>query len=184
MAVIASSIAALMIFGAAPPLSAARPATAEPLLGNCHMGSCSYSREIRRAIMRETPAGRLFRVTLLGGEQGEAGDDGPSEDAPIVWNREPHDIFVFCSTRLPAVMMRLPGRRTLQTDLLDLGGPEAITTILVSSANIYMEICHGLRDRDLADETAGLGYRPIPPALLNRGIDIERPEEIFSFVRD
>jgi len=181
---IASTIAALMTFaaGAAAP-AAPSPAPAEPLLGNCHMDSCSYSREIRRETLRETPAGRLLRVTLLGGEQSEAGDDGPGEDAPIVWNRAPHDIFVFCSTRLPAVMMRVAGHRTLQTDLLDLGGPEAVTTILVSSANLYMDICHGLRDRELSEETAGLGYRPIPPALLESGIDIERPEEIFDFVR-
>ena len=174
---------------AAPqPAPAVTPAAAsapmgEPMLGNCNMDVCSYSRLVRRETLRETPAGRLVKATLLGGAQGDPSDAGPSEDAPIVWNRAPHDIFVFCSTRLPAVMMRVAGRRTLQTDLLDLGGPEAITDLLISSANLYMDICHGLRDRTLSEETAGLGYRPIAPALLESGIDIERPEEIFDFVR-
>jgi hypothetical protein len=174
---------------AAPqPVPAPTPAVAnapmgEPLLGNCHMDTCSYSRLVRRETLRESPAGRLLKVTLLGGTQGDASDAGPDDDAPILWDREPHDIFVFCSTRLPAVMMRVAGRRTLQTDLLDLGGREAISDLLVSSANLYMEVCHGLRDRDLAVETAGLGYRPIPRALLDSGIDIESPEEIFNFAR-
>jgi hypothetical protein len=184
MAMIAGSITVLMMLATgavAPP--ATNRASAEPLLGNCHMDSCSYSREIGRETLRETPAGRLLRVTLLGGEQGEAGDDGPSEEAPIVWDREPHDIFVFCSTRLPAVMLRVPHQRALQTDLLDLAGPSAISDLLISSANLYMQICHGLRDRDLSEEIAGLGYHPIAPALLDSGIDIERPEEIFGFVR-
>ena len=48
-----------------------------------------------------------------------ASDAGPDEEAPIVWNRAPHDVFIFCSTRLPAVMMRVEGQRNLQTDLLD-----------------------------------------------------------------
>lgn len=182
MTMIASTIAALMTL-AAGPLAASSPADAEPLLGNCRMDSCSFSREISRETLRETRAGRLLRVTLLGGEQGEASDAGPDDEAPIVWNRAPHDIFVFCSTRLPAVMMRVAGQHSLQVDLLDLGGPEAITNILVSSANLYMDICHGLRGRELSEETAGLGYRPIAPALLESGIGIERPEEIFNFVR-
>jgi hypothetical protein len=166
-----------------PPPATSSAAMGEPMLGNCHMDTCSYSRLVRRETLRESPAGRLLKVTLLGGTQGDASDAGPDGDAPIVWDREPHDIFVFCSTRLPAVMMRVAGRRTLQTDLLDLGGREAISDLLVSSANLYMEVCHGLRDRDLAVETAGLGYRPIPRALLDRGIDIASPEEILNFAR-
>lgn len=174
---------------AAPqPVPAPTPAVAnapmgEPLLGNCHMDTCSYSRLVRRETLRESPAGRLLKVTLLGGTQGDASDAGPDDDAPIVWNRAPHDIFVFCSTRLPAVMMRVAGRRNLQTDLLDFVSPDAITDVLTSSANLYMDICHGQRDRTLSEETAGLGYRPIPRALLDSGIDIERPEEIFNLAR-
>ena len=173
--------AAQLAPAAIPPAS--NPATGEPLLGNCHMDSCSYSRLVRRETVRESPAGRLLRITLLGGTQGEAGDDGPDEDAPIIWDRDPHDVFIFCSTRLPAVMMRVAGQRTLQTDLLDLGGRNAISDVLIGSANLYMDVCHGLRDRDLSEESAGLGYRPIPQALLDGGIAIERPEEIFDFAR-
>ena len=173
---------------ATPPATAATPPAAngpmgEPLLGNCHMDICSYSRLVRRETLRESPAGRLLKVTLLGGTQGEAGDSGPDDEAPIVWNRAPHDIFVFCSTRLPAVMMRVARRRALQTDLLDFVSPDAITDVLISSANLYMDICHGQRGRELSEETAGLGYRPIPQGLRDSGIDIERPEEIFNFAR-
>jgi Short C-terminal domain len=187
------------VAAAARPANSARPAAAqsaaaaipraasaamgEPLLGNCQMDSCSYSRLVRRETVRESPVGRLLRVTLLGGTQGEAGDDGPDGDAPIMWDREPHDVFIFCSTRLPAVMMRVAGQRTLQTDLIDLGGRDAISDVLISSANLYMDVCHGLRDRDLSEESAGLGYRPIPRALLDGRIAIERPEEIFGFAR-
>lgn len=177
----AIAVAGLSLAGAAPPV-AAGPPMGEPMLGTCHMDICSYSREVRRETLREAPSGRLLRVALLGGEQGDAGDDGPDESAPIVWDRRPHDIFVLCSTRLPAVMMRVAGQRTLQTDLLDFVGPSGIAQALMSSANLYMDICHRVRDEDWAEAAPRLGYRPLPEALQESGIDLARPEDIFGYV--
>lgn len=180
---LALAVAAPQPSPAATP-AAVTPAVGEPMLGNCHMDICSFSREVRRETVRETPAGRLLRVTLLGGSQSGASDAGPAdEDVPIIWQRQPHDIFVFCSTALPAVMMRVDGRRTLQSDILDLVGPTGIPQDLVTSANIYMRICHGVDGFDALEGGTHLGYHPLPTALVERGIDIERPEDIFNYAR-
>jgi hypothetical protein len=168
---------------AAPAPAATAAPVREPLLGNCHMDTCSYSREVGRETVREAPSGRLLRVSLLGGTQGDAGDDGPSDDAPIIWDRQPHDIFVFCSTALPAVMLPIAGQRLLQTDLLDFLGPDGIPDVLTTSANLYFDICHGIRGREWADVAPGLGYHPLAPALVESGIDIARPEDIFAHAR-
>ena len=52
--------------------------------------------------------------------------------------RQPHELFIFCSSRLPAVI--LPDSGHLQVDILDfVAGPPPV---LESSASLYVRTCH------------------------------------------
>ena len=156
------------------------PVAAEPLAGRCHMGECSWSRELGRETVRETPDGRLLRLRLLGGgsvmtEEGDY-ESAYDERRRIEWNDEPHEVFVFCSTRLPAVLFEIDGG--LQVDVLDF--VEGNPGYLESSSNLYIATCHGRAALEETDFAARHGYRSPPPV---RELELPRPEEIFDRLR-
>ena len=70
-------------------LAAAAPAQA-PQLNSCHGGTCSWSITRGRALVRQDATGSLYRLSLLGGSAREGSNH-------IRWNRQPHDLFIFCS---------------------------------------------------------------------------------------
>src|SRR5438067_9045165 len=77
---------------------------AKPEVGRCHGDSCSWSLTKDRTVVKQDASGTLVRLALLGGTSNNT--DGDSEKAHIRWNSKAHEVFVFCSARLPAVIMK------------------------------------------------------------------------------
>ena len=148
----------------------ATPSTpARPELNSCHGGECSWSITQSRAIVRQDAAGILYRLSLLGGSAREGSNR-------IRWNRLPHALFIFCSPRLPAVI--LPDQGRLQVDILDfVAGPPPY---LESSASLYMRTCHPGEDMTADGFAARHGYQAQDA---EREINLSRPEDIFRYAR-
>jgi hypothetical protein len=148
----------------------APPAVGAPLLGSCHGGECSWSRTESRAVVRQEASGILYRLSVLGGSAPEG------EDAAVSWQGQPHDVFVFCSPRLPAVI--LPVDHGLQVDVLDfVAGP---SEAYESSANLYADTCHAGEDWESAGFANRHGYQAQDA---EREIHLSRPEDIFQAIR-
>lgn len=150
--------------------AAAAPVAATPSVGRCHGDECSWFRIESKTLVREEASGILYRLSVLGGS-------APDEENPrIRWDRAPHDVFVFCSRRLPAVILPVDG--ALQVDVLDFvtgrSGP------YVTSANIYAATCHPGEDW-ASDGFAGRHGYQVQDA--DREVSLARPEDIFAAVR-
>lgn len=145
------------------------PASPEPgaKLGNCYGNECSWSKEDGRKIVRVGEPGQLVRLSLLGGTSN--GDKGK-----IKWDRAPHDVYVFCSKVLPAVMMRTD--RGWQTDVLTFTA--GIPNVIVSSAEIYLTTCHPNDGENVFGHPTNYGYKDIPSDF--EDVAITQPDEIFS----
>jgi hypothetical protein len=115
-----------------------------PEIGNCHMGECSWSKTEEFAAAGKSPLGSLFRLELLGGvSEHESVDEYPTSYSPAInikWDEQSHTVYVFCSERLPAVLMKTDG--TTQIDILDFTDPTGLPDVLTSSANLYSQTCH------------------------------------------
>ena len=106
-------------------------------IGRCYMGSCSWSKEISVEKIGESSKGTLFTKLILGGNSQHKGVNYPNfynSNIKINWNKEPHNVYVFCSKTLPAVMMGD------QVDFLDVSF--GIPGVLISSLEIYSDTCH------------------------------------------
>jgi hypothetical protein len=167
--------------GMANAASAETPAPtvpAMPELNSCNRGECSWSVTRSQDLVRRTAAGSLYRLSLLGGAS-EHPDENYPEDrrgVRIAWNAAPHEVFVFCARRLPAVILPTEGR--LQVDVLDfVTGP---VPALESSAAIYTRVCHPGDDWASEGFAERFGYSAREDEA---DIDIARPEDIFQRVR-
>jgi hypothetical protein len=159
--------AIILVAGIGVTASAGPPQV--PELNSCHGGECSWSITRSRALVRREASGSLYRLTLLGGSAREG-------SRRIRWNRAPHALFVFCSARLPAVI--LPDHGHLQVDLLDFAaGPPPV---LESSASLYVRTCHPGEDWSAAGFAVRHHYRPQDA---DREIALSRPEDIFNYAR-
>jgi len=148
---------------------AAPPSVARPELNSCHGGQCSWSIVQSRTIVRQDAAGTLYRLSLLGGSAREG-------SRRIGWNRRPHALFIFCSRRLPAVILPDSGR--LQVDILDfVAGPPPV---LESSAALYVRTCHPGEDWEADGFAARHGYQAQDE---EREIALTRPEDVFRYVQ-
>jgi hypothetical protein len=129
-------------------------------------------------------AGTLVRLSLLGGTSNNS--DGDPAQARIRWNVRPHDVFVFCSKRLPAVMMRMDAAPapagagedrsfpSYQVDVLDF--VNGIPGALESSANLFARTCYPGDDwtsPDFARRNGLPGFEDEPE------VTIESPGDIF-----
>lgn len=145
----------------------------DPALGRCHMDSCSWSKTLSKQEIASDERGKLIMLKLLGGE---SQNDDNQKKPKIKWNKSPHEVYIFCSTRLPAVMMKSGGK--LEVDVLDFW--QGIPSIYQSSANLYRETCHSgsgnLSDEDLAKK---FKYSPSPESDIN----ISQPTEIFDYIK-
>jgi hypothetical protein len=149
---------------AAPPTSdAASPQMHE---GRCHTGECSWSKELKRETVGAGPSGRLIRLNLLGGSSDDHG-------SAIEWDREAHDVYVFCSLRLPTVL--IPSDRGWQVDVLDFG--RGVPGRLESSEGLYGDTCHP-GDEQFPSNTNALGYDAIPEERTE--VTISKPQDIFD----
>ena len=147
------------------PLAAAPAQT--PQLNSCHGGLCSWSITRSRVLVRQDGAGALYRVSLLGGSAREG-------SSRIRWNRQPHEVFIFCSPLLPTII--LPDAGHLQVDVLDfVAGPPPY---LESSAALYVRICHPGEDWSAPGFAARHSYRAQDA---EREIALSRPEDVFRY---
>lgn len=153
----------------APDQSADATST-EPELGRCHMEECSWSLTKSRTVVRREVTGTLLRLSLLGGTSSNVNDD---ENAPIRWNAKSHTVYVFCSRRLPAVIMKTDAG--FQVDVLDF--VNGIPGALESSANLYARTCSPNADWN----SDGFAERYGLPAVDDLSdVTINRPDEIFQ----
>ena len=114
-------------------------------------------------------SGTLYRLSLRGGT-------APEGRSRIRWNREGHLVFIFCSARLPAVI--LPDHGHMQVDVLDfVAGPPPVEE---SSASLYVRTCHPGEDWSAPGFAARHGYRAQDA---DREIALTRPEDIFGYAR-
>jgi hypothetical protein len=158
--------AAIVLAGVAPVHAARAPV---PQLNACQGGQCSWSITLGSALVRRDSAGALYRLSIRGGSAAEG-------SRRIRWNREPHPLFIFCSSRLPAVI--LPDRGHLQVDILDfVAGPPPFEE---SSASLYARACHPGEDWSAPGFAARHGYRA---QNADREIALSRPEDIFAYAR-
>lgn len=145
----------------------------EANFGRCHMDSCSWSKTLNSEEIVSDERGSLVKLRLLGGE---SLNNGNLRNPKIKWNKNPHDIYVFCSKRLPAVIMESDGE--YQVDILDFW--EGVPGVYESGANLYRETCHpgseNLTDEELAKK---FKYSPSPET----DVTIHKPTEIFSYVK-
>ena len=159
---------AMGLAGAASAAGLAPPA-ASPALNSCHGGECSWSITRSRTIVRQDARGVLYRLSLLGGSAREGSNR-------IRWNRGPHEAFIFCSRRLPAVILAVDG--SWQVDVLDfVNGPPPV---LESSFSLYVRTCHPGADWAADGFARRFGY-----SALNEDaeINLSRPEDIFNYAR-
>jgi hypothetical protein len=161
-------LSAAMGLAGIAPASAARVVPA-PQLNSCHGGECSWSISLGSALVRRESAGALFRLSLRGGTAAEG-------SRRVRWNRQPHALFIFCSPRLPAVI--LPDHGHLQVDVLDfVAGPPPFQE---SSASLYVPTCHPGEDWSAPGFAPRHGYRAQDA---DREITLSRPEDIFGYAR-
>ncbi len=148
---------------------------AEPHVGACQRDVCSWRKQLSRDLVGSSTAGALFRVTFLGGSAPDSGRK-PS----IKWNRKPHDVYVFCSKKLPAVMMQADG--SLQVDALGISPDEYPPPVLYTSAFIYMEVCHNTPgpDQDLNVLAKRFGYAVSSQEAETLSQGIKAPEDILK----
>ena len=148
-------------------LAAFAQPTGRPELNACHGGECSWSITRSRTLVRRDARGELYRLSLLGGSAREGSRN-------IRWNRAPHELFIFCSPRLPATI--LPDAGHLQVDLLDfVAGPPPV---LEGSAALYVRTCDPGEDWEADGFAARHHYRAQDE---DREIDLSRPEDIFNY---
>jgi len=162
-------IAAVFVVLIGSTAMAATPSAGRPELNSCHGGDCSWSITQSQTIVRRDATGILYRLTLLGGSAREGSHN-------IRWNRQPHELFIFCSPRLPATILADEGH--LQVDILDfVAGPPPV---LESSANLYVRTCHPGEDWEADGFAARHGYQAQDE---DREINLSRPEDIFNYAR-
>lgn len=166
----------LALAAAAAPRDGLPAGAREPMTDRCHMGECGWFAEIGRDTVRETEAGRLIRMRLYGGrsavDEGEDYEASWGPDARVEWNAEPHQVWIFCSTRLPAVMVRTGAG--LQADVLNF--VDGTPPVLESARRLYVYACHGREGDEIENFAAHFGYRAPPVEELA----LARPEDIFD----
>jgi hypothetical protein len=171
--------AAALLLAMMAPRDGLPPGAGVPKTGRCHMGECSWFAELNRETVREAAGGRLLRLSLIGGSsssgEGEDYEASYGPQATVDWDRAAHDVWVFCSPRLPTVMTRSQGGRIQATVLnfVDWSPP-----VHESDRNVYVHACHGEAGEGFAERH---GYRA--PAEGEEEFELSRPEEIFERVR-
>lgn len=137
-------------------------------LGMCRMDDCSWSKETGRKVVKSDRRGTLVKLSLISGSS-------KGENDAITWDANPHDVFVFCSTALPSVI--LGEAVSWQVDVLDF--VDGVPGVLESSQALYMKTCHAA-DRQFPNDAETLGYTSIPEG--REDVKISRADDIFDHV--
>lgn len=140
--------------------------------GPCHMGECSWSKTLATATVANGKTGNLIRMDLLGGSSREG-------SRKIKWNAAPHSVYLYCSKRLPVVMIEEGGR--YEVDVLPLGND--LPTVLWSGAELYFRGCHNERNIsvDITQLARGYGYAVPEDAGDQIPTQLNAPEEILQY---
>jgi len=146
----------------------------EPHLGNCHMDTCSWSRELSRDFLGSNTRGMLYEVVLLGGSSLHK-DGRYDRRASIKWNAAPHTTYVFCSKTMPLVMGRYDGK--LQADFLQIGN--GVIGAYLSSLSLYSSVCHNTTIKDEVTFARTFAYRPSLSEFEAIESQLNRPEDML-----
>ena len=138
----------------------------EPGVIDCPYEECGVAREVSRQLVRQVGDARLIRLSILGGAK---------SGIKVDWEETPHDVFAFCSVRLPALIVQTNGG--WQVDVLDqVAGPP---TALATSQALYERACHpGVGD--VLDRAAELGYHALSDDQSE--VAIQKPEDMFNVI--
>jgi hypothetical protein len=110
--------------------------------GRCHMGSCTWSAIKSIEEVGNSDTGRLLRLSIIDGESSHPDDGYPSKFSDglnISWSDAPYTTYVFCSTKIPAIISNYDS--AWRADIFDF---EAVYGAQTSSANLYVRACHKL----------------------------------------
>lgn len=144
-------------------------------IGRCHGGVCSWSIEQSRATVEKESSGTLLKITLIGGESSHP--DGEYDlRQRIIWNREPHEVFVFCSKAFPALIVEQEDGFVVES--FDFSG--SVPAYKQANASLYAQTCHGNRADWSAEGFAlNFGYS----ATETDNFKVSQPQEIFKRLR-
>lgn len=148
-----AAVSASLVAGA----GLARPRVGEVIAGGCRQGQCAWLRILATPPPRPFPEGVLRAITVRRGFSTHLDGSVPRRPplARIDWDTVSRDNLVFCSTRRPA--FGFEGEQGLIVhflDLYDLAGYQ------MSSADLYMRLCHQRPGLPRAALLRRLGYRP------------------------
>jgi hypothetical protein len=152
-------------------------AAEEVLKGRCHMDACSWMRPGVPEIVHSGASGTLKKLKMTSGSSMHP-NGSYDKRAPIEWDA-PHDEYVFCSKRHPAVIFSSEGKWLAH--LLAPGYPDGVYGYNESDYVQYFKICHKLvwsytKDASVAEK---LGY----PRYLVKSVDqikLVKPEDIMA----
>lgn len=164
--------------GASSRSAAANPITSGPQIGRCDRSGCSWFEIQSFEMVRETEHGALLRIKLRDGESDSGSGPHPtsSRGVKIEWTGEVSDQYVFCSTKLPAIITGGEGSYEAQRlDLIQWGNPSEY------NMKVYSHVCHNGEDILAQGKAARAGYRSIEGQEPN--IALTRPEAIFDHIR-
>jgi hypothetical protein len=149
-----------VVTGASTRSADANPITSGPKVGRCHMGGCGWF-EIRSFdVVRETSDGALIRLDMRdgGSDDTDRADRNSSRGVKIDWGPYRNDEYVFCSTRLPAVISRAEGGAGWDAYRIDLLSPSGASQYVT---NVYSHVCHSGVDMEAEGAGERLGYRRV-----------------------
>jgi hypothetical protein len=150
--------AALLLQAMTSAPAAAKGLEGQILRTGCRQGECAWLKVRRVETVKSVRQGRLVRLTARAGTSIHLDGNIPAgpAHAGIQWERADRADYAFCSTRRPA--FAFPGNHggliVHFLDLYDLGGYQ------MTSASLYMRLCHGRPGLPSAGSLRALGYRP------------------------
>lgn len=166
------------VTGAGADPNVANPITGGPQIGRCFMGGCGWYQIRSFDVVRETEQGALIRLDMRDGSsrrRGDAASPRSSRGVDIDWGEYEKDEYVFCSSRLPAMISTAEGGGGWEALRLDLTMSSGATEYIT---NVYGHVCHP--DGELNSEGAAerLGYRRYEGQ--DHTIRLSAPEAIFG----
>jgi hypothetical protein len=144
-------------------------------IGRCHMGGCTWFRIDDFAMIRETPDDAFLRVNVRWGSSSHPDGRMPndrSRNVPIAWRPEIEEVYLYCTSRLPALIEREEDG-SWQAARMDLVGTAGA---MESSASLYAAVCHPGEDWRGEGFAARHGYRSVDGDFF---IPLRRPDDIL-----
>jgi hypothetical protein len=129
-------------------------------------------------MVRETGDGALIRINVREGSSVSRGDrphPTSSRGVKIDWSGPATDQYVFCSTKLPAMISGSDGAyEAIRLDLIQWGVPSEF------NMQVYSHVCHNGDDILAEGKAARAGYRSTQGQ--EQVISLTRPEAIFDHI--